>query len=77
MLARHRVEYVLVGGVAVVAHGSTLMTQDLDVLYRVEAENVRRLLDAFHELDAFVYNDPRKLRFGFDHLNSYGPPPFP
>lgn len=55
-----------------VAHGSTLMTQDLDVLYRVEPENVKRLLSALEELDAYAYNDPRKLRFGFEHLNNFG-----
>ena len=72
VLAKHGVEYVLVGGAAVVAHGSTLMTQDLDILYRVEADNVRRLLAAFEELDAYVFNDARRLRFGFDHLNNHG-----
>lgn len=71
-LAKHGVEFVLVGGAAVVAHGSTLMTQDLDILYHVEPENVRRLLSAFEELDAYVYADPRRLRFGFDHLNNRG-----
>lgn len=72
MLAKHEVEYVLVGGAAVVAHGSTLMTQDLDILYRVEAENVRRLVKALDELDSYVFADPRRLRFGFDHLNNHG-----
>jgi predicted nucleotidyltransferase len=72
VLDKHRVKYVLVGGVAVVAHGSTLMTQDLDILYYVEPANVQRLLDAFAELDAYAYNDPRRLRFGFDHLNNRG-----
>jgi hypothetical protein len=71
-LDKHGVRYVLVGGVAVVAHGSTLMTQDLDILYHVEQTNVQRLLAALSELDAYVYNDPRKLRFGFDHLNNRG-----
>ena len=71
-LDQHNVKYVLVGGVAVVAHGSTLMTQDLNILYQVEPINVQRLLDALSELDAYVYNDPRRLRFGFDHLNNRG-----
>ena len=48
------------------------MTQDLDILYKVEPDNVHRLLAAFEELDAYVFNDPRRLRFGFDHLNNYG-----
>ena len=72
VLAKHEVEYVLVGGAAVVAHGSTLMTQDLDILYRVAPENVQRLVAAFQELDAYVFNDSRKLRFQFDHLNNHG-----
>jgi predicted nucleotidyltransferase len=71
-LDQHSVKYVLVGGVAVVAHGSTLMTQDLDILYQVVPANVQRLLDALSDLDAYVYNDPRRLRFGFDHLNNRG-----
>lgn len=29
-LARHEVAFVVVGGVAVVAHGASLMTKDLD-----------------------------------------------
>jgi hypothetical protein len=54
VLATHQVDFVLVGGAAVVAHGSTLMTQDLDIVYRVEPDNVRRLLAALEELDAYV-----------------------
>jgi predicted nucleotidyltransferase len=72
VLAKHGVEYILVGGAAVVAHGSTLMTQDLDIVYRVERDNIIRLLAAFEELDAYVFNDPRKLRFNFEHLNNDG-----
>jgi predicted nucleotidyltransferase len=72
VLAGHQVEFVLVGGAAVVAHGSTLMTQDLDILYRVDRANVTRLLKALDDLDAYVFNDPRRLRFGFDHLNNHG-----
>lgn len=72
VLATHQVQFVLVGGAALVAHGSTLMTQDLDILYRVTPDNVRRLLAAFDVLDAYAYADPRKLRFQFDHLNNHG-----
>jgi predicted nucleotidyltransferase len=71
-LAEHGVEFVLVGGAAVVAHGSTLMTQDLDVVYRIDPANVQRLLGALSELDAYVYGDPRKLRFQASHLENRG-----
>jgi hypothetical protein len=72
ILARHEVEFVVVGGVAAVAHGASLMTRDLDILYRVERANVERLVAAFEELDAVAYGDPRKLRFGFAHLHNTG-----
>jgi len=72
VLARHGVEFVVVGGVAAVAHGASIMTRDLDILYRVEAGNVRRLLAAFQELEAVAYGDPRKLQFGFEHLHNTG-----
>jgi hypothetical protein len=55
VLAAHEVEYVLVGGVAVVAHGSSLMTQDLDIPYRVEANNVQRLLVMLDALTLDVF----------------------
>jgi predicted nucleotidyltransferase len=71
-LARHEVEFVVVGGVAVVAHGAGLMTRDLDILYRIEGANVLRLVAALEELDGVAYGDPRRLRFRFDHLNNRG-----
>lgn len=72
VLARHQVEFVVVGGVAVVAHGGSLMTRDLDILYRLERANVERLVAAFGELDAVAYGDPRKLQFRFEHLYNTG-----
>lgn len=44
----HRVgfEFVIVGGVAAIAHGATRSTKDLDVVAPFTAENLRRLLDA-------------------------------
>ena len=72
VLVRHRVEFVVVGGVAVVAHGANLMTRDLDILYRLEDTNVERLVSAFAELGAVAYGDPRNLPFSFAHLNNTG-----
>ena len=33
LLTQHQVEFVIVGGVAVSAHGSSYLTYDLDVCY--------------------------------------------
>ncbi|MBX3251766.1 MAG: hypothetical protein KF901_31600 [Myxococcales bacterium] len=71
-LRRHGVEFVVVGGVAVVAHGASLMTRDLDILYRLGRDNATRLVAAFDELEAVAWGDPRRLRFGIDHLDNPG-----
>jgi hypothetical protein len=42
-LARHGVEYVTVGGVALQAHGAQRLTRDLDVVIATSKENLDRL----------------------------------
>ena len=51
-LARHGVDYVVVGGVAVQAHGHRRTTKDLDVIPAPEPENYERLSAALEELSA-------------------------
>lgn len=46
LLTRHQVEFVIVGGVAVSAHGSSYLTYDLDVCYARSRENLKRLAAA-------------------------------
>lgn len=57
LLARHEVEYMVVGGVAAVLAGAPVTTLDLDILYSRRPESLRRLLAALRELDA-RYRDP-------------------
>lgn len=54
VLARHRVDYVLIGGVAVQAYGHVRTTLDLDVIAAWTPENMRRLAGALGELDAHL-----------------------
>jgi hypothetical protein len=49
-LIRHRIEFVVVGGFAAVAHGVTLLTQDIDVCYGFTPENVMHLQEALADL---------------------------
>lgn len=51
-LARHDVEYLLIGGMAVQAHGHPRTTQDADVLPAPGEANLRRLATALGELGA-------------------------
>lgn len=71
-LARHDVEYAIVGGLAGVMQGAPIHTQDLDILYSLVPPNPERLLDAVSELDAIFWGDPRNLRPGISHMESRG-----
>lgn len=51
-LARHRVDLVVVGGVAAVLNGAPISTLDLDIVHARTPENLERLLAALTELDA-------------------------
>lgn len=53
-LARHEVEYVTIGGIAVQAHGGQRLTQDLDIAIDPSAANAERLAGALVDLDARV-----------------------
>lgn len=52
VLARHRVDYIVVGGIAAVLGGAPISTFDLDIVHDRAADNVERLLGALTELDA-------------------------
>ena len=49
---RARVDFVVIGGVAVVVQGSPRFTRDLDISYATDTENLERLGVALVELDA-------------------------
>ena len=46
------VDFVIVGGIAAIAHGSPSFTQDLDISYAPEQENLDRLGRVLVDLDA-------------------------
>ena len=50
LLNRHRVRYVIAGGVAANLHGSVRATRDVDILIPRDAANAERLLKALGEL---------------------------
>ena len=49
-LQRHKVRYIVIGGIAAVLHGVPRATFDLDILIEAKPENAKNLLEAF--LDA-------------------------
>ncbi len=57
LLEGHGVEYIIVGGYAVAYHGHPRFTKDIDVFFRMTAENAKRLR---HALVAFGINCSRE-----------------
>ncbi|HEY1688577.1 MAG TPA: nucleotidyl transferase AbiEii/AbiGii toxin family protein [Solirubrobacteraceae bacterium] len=62
VLDTHHVEYVVVGGIAVQAHGHVRMTNDIDLIPSPSPGNLDRLAAALIELHARVLNP------GSEHL---------
>jgi hypothetical protein len=52
VLAEHGVDFVVIGGFAVIAHGSQRLTFDLDIVIDRRVANCRRLIAALVELEA-------------------------
>jgi tRNA nucleotidyltransferase/poly(A) polymerase len=48
-LQKHRVRYIVIGGIAAVLHGVPRATFDLDILIEANPENAKKLIDAFLE----------------------------
>lgn len=55
-LAKHEVDFVLVGGMAAQTHGNTRMTNDVDVIPQPDPRNLARLAAALRALGARVLN---------------------
>ena len=54
VLTKHRVEYLLIGGFAATAHGSPLVTRDVDIVPLADHDALTRLSAALSELGARV-----------------------
>ncbi len=68
LLARSRVEFIIVGGVAASLHGSSRDTRDLDVVYSRSAQNIKRLVAALQGHGPYLRGAPPGLPFRLDEL---------
>lgn len=57
------VEYIVVGGVAATIHGSSRLTQDVDICYARTDANLDRLVRALRPLKPYLRGAPRGLPF--------------
>jgi predicted nucleotidyltransferase len=60
------VEYIVIGGVAAVAHGSSFLTNDLDVCYRAGREHLERLAQLLRAWKAYPRGWEPGLPFEMD-----------
>jgi hypothetical protein len=56
VLNAHKVEYVVIGGIAVQVYGHVRMTNDVDLIPSPTPRNLKRLASALRELEARVLN---------------------
>ena len=66
LLGRHGVRYVLIGGLAAVTQGASLVTQDVDLCHARDADNLTRLADALREVHATLRGADPGLPFRLD-----------
>jgi len=66
-LNSERVRFVLVGGLAMVAHGSSHVTRDIDICYEREPENLAALAGAIATLHPTLRGAPADLPFIWTH----------
>jgi hypothetical protein len=63
-LLEHEIDFVLVGGFAAVVHGSTLVTQDLDICAAITESEIAKLRNALKDLHPWHrMNRAAKLSF--------------
>ncbi|MEX2447767.1 MAG: hypothetical protein WD404_03375 [Solirubrobacterales bacterium] len=65
-LDRHGVDFVLIGGMAGISHGSNYPSYDLDIVYARDRSNISRLVDALREIGVRLRGAPEDLPFVLD-----------
>lgn len=61
--AEHQVEYVVIGGVALVLHGGRPLTEGIEIVPNPDAANLDRLCQMLEDIDATLLLNPAR-RFG-------------
>lgn len=65
-LTDYGVEFVLVGGLAAVAHGSSMVTRDVDVCVSFREPNLSKIFDMLRDINPKIRMRPDKMRLPDD-----------
>jgi hypothetical protein len=71
-LIEHRVEFIITGGWAALIHGSSLTTQDVDIVCPMSVDNLTKLFNAVAELHPVHRLTPDKLPFTREQIQQGG-----
>ncbi len=66
-LNRSKVDYVIIGGYAIILHGFLRATEDIDVMVKMNEENIQKFREAIEE----VYPDENLADISFEELKKY------
>jgi predicted nucleotidyltransferase len=66
LLAECQLRFIVIGGVAAMAHGAARATYDIDVVYARDQENIKRLVAALQPYDPYLRDAPPGLPFRWD-----------
>lgn len=66
LLGSHDVRYVVIGGLAAVTHGAPTLTQDIDLCYARDPDNLERVAAALREVHAYLRGADPGLPFRLD-----------
>jgi predicted nucleotidyltransferase len=73
ILSKHKVDFIIVGGVCAVIHGAPISTFDLDLVHSRSSQNLGRLMSALEELGAYYRGrKDQRLKPRLFHLASGG-----
>jgi predicted nucleotidyltransferase len=65
-LVTAEVEFIVIGGVAAILHGTARATYDVDVVYARTRENIRRIVAALKPYAPYLRGAPKGLPFTWD-----------
>lgn len=65
-LQLHNVRFVIIGGMAAIAQGSAYLTEDIDLCYARDRDNLERLVKALSPFNPYLRGAPKDLPFIFD-----------
>jgi|SRR5215213_4010746 len=65
-LTENKVDFIIVGGVAITAYGSAYITKALDFCYLRTAENLKRIVHALAQFNPRLRDFPKELPFVWD-----------